>query len=58
MQPLAFFSKKFSTLEQGWPAYYRELLAIYEAMQYFRHNLEGFHFKIYKEHKPLSHAFT
>lgn len=42
-QPLAFFSKKLTTKQIKWPAYYRELLAVYEAVQHFRHILEGQH---------------
>ena len=57
-RPLAFFSKKMSAKECTWPAYYRELLAVYEAVQHFRHILEGYPFKIYTDHKPLIHAFT
>ena len=57
-QPLAFFSKKLSSKECGWPAYYRELLAVYESIQHFRHILEGYPFTIYTDHKPLTHAFT
>lgn len=56
-QPLAFFSKKMSQKESSWPAYYRELLAIYTAIQHFRHFLEGHSFTIYTDHKPLIYAF-
>lgn len=57
-QPLAFFSKKMSAKECTWLAYYRELLAVYEAVQHFRHLLDGFPFTIYTDHKPPTHAFT
>ena len=56
-QPLAFFSKKLTPRQTQWPAYYRELLAIYEAIQHFRHILEGQDFAIYTDHKPLIYAF-
>lgn len=56
-QPLAFFSKKLTTKQTEWPAYYRELLAVYEAVQHFRHILEGQHCTIYTDHKPLTYAF-
>ena len=46
-QPLAVFSKKLSTEE-----------CIYNAIQHFRHILEGYPFNIYTDHKPLTHAFT
>ncbi|XP_072140708.1 uncharacterized protein [Dermacentor andersoni] len=40
------------------PAYYRELLAIYEAVHHFRHILEAQHCTIYTDHKPLTYAFS
>ena len=45
-QPLAFFSRKLSPAQQKYSAYDRELLAIYEAVRYFRHMLEAWHFTI------------
>jgi cleavage and polyadenylation specificity factor subunit 1 len=56
-QPLAFFSKKISPAEQKYSAYDRELLAIYEAVKYFRHMLEPRHFTTVTDHKPLIFAF-
>lgn len=56
-QPLAFFSKKMCSREQSWPAYYRELLAIYQSIHHFRHILEGHSFTIFTDHKPLTYAF-
>ncbi|CAH0730480.1 unnamed protein product, partial [Brenthis ino] len=35
-EPLAFFSKKLTPRQTTWPAYYRELLGVYEAVQHFR----------------------
>lgn len=57
-QPLAFFSKKLSPQQTQWPAYYRELLAVYESVQHFRHVLEVQHATIYTDHKPLLYAFV
>ena len=58
-QPLIFFfSKEMSTAQQKYNTYDRELLAIYEAVKHFRHMLEGRHFVIYTEHKPLTYAFS
>lgn len=37
--------------------YDRELQAIYEAVQKFRHIFEARHIRIYTDHKPLVHAF-
>lgn len=56
-QPLAFFSRKLSPSQQKYSPYDRELLAIYEAIKYFRHMLEARHFTVYTDHKPLCYAF-
>lgn len=56
-QPLAFFSRKLSPSQTKYSPYDRELLAIYEAIKYFRHMLEARHFTIYTDHKPISFAF-
>lgn len=56
-QPLAFFSKKFNKAQQQYSAYDRELLAIYESVKHFRYMVEGRHFTIYTDHKPLIFAF-
>ena len=56
-QPLAFFSRKLSPAQQKYSAYDRELLAIYEAVKYFRHMLEARHFTVLTDHKPLTFAF-
>lgn len=57
-RPLAFFSKKLTSKQSDWPAYYRELLAVYESIQHFRHILEVEHVTIYTDHKPLIYAFS
>lgn len=56
-QPIAFFSQKLNLKQKEWPAYYRELLAMYESVQHFRHFLEVKHTTIYTDHKPLVYAF-
>lgn len=56
-QPRAFFSKKLKEKQSEWPAYYRELLAVYESVQHFRHILEVEHVTIFTDHKPLVYAF-
>jgi cleavage and polyadenylation specificity factor subunit 1 len=56
-QPLAFFSRKLSSAQQKYSAHDRELLAIYEAVRYFRHMLEARQFTIMTDHKPLTFAF-
>lgn len=56
-QPLAFFSQKLTPKQSEWPTPYRELYAIYAAVQHFRHYLEAQPFSIYTDHKPLTNAF-
>lgn len=56
-QPIAFFSKKLTAKQAEWPTYYRELLAVYESVQHFRHILEAQHVTIFTDHKPLVYAF-
>ncbi|EFA07205.2 Retrovirus-related Pol polyprotein from transposon 297-like Protein [Tribolium castaneum] len=57
-KPLSFFSKKLTPAQQKYSTYDRELLAIYSAVKAFQHFLEGRHFVIYTDHKPLVYAFT
>lgn len=56
-QPISFFSRKLNTAQKKYSAYDRELLAAYEAVKFFRHQLEGRHFILYTDHKPLTFAF-
>lgn len=56
-QPLAFFSQKLSKPQIKYSAYDRELLAIYESVKHFKHMLEGRHFIIFTDHKPITYAF-
>lgn len=57
-RPLAFFSRKFTPAQKKYSAYDRELTAMYVAIKFFRHFLEGRQFEIYTDHKPLVYAFT
>lgn len=56
-QPLAFFSRKLSKSQVKYSPYDRELLAVYEAIKYFRYMIEARHFSVHTDHKPLTHAF-
>jgi len=56
-QPLAFYSHNLSSTQQKYSPYDRELLAVYEAIKYFRHMVEGRHFVTFTDHKPLTYAF-
>lgn len=55
--PLSFFSKKLTETQKKYSTYDRELLAIYSVVKHFRHMLEGRHFIIFTDHKPLTFAF-
>lgn len=57
-QPLGFFSHKLSSAQKKYSPYDRELLAIYEAIKYFRHMVEARNFAIHTDHKPLTFAFS
>lgn len=57
-QPLAFFSKKLSPSQKKYSPYDRELLAIYEAIRYFRFMVEARVFSVVTDHKPLTFAFA
>jgi hypothetical protein len=56
-QPLEFFSKNFNPAQQKFSAYDRELLAVYETVNHFRHMLEACHFIIFTGHKPISFSW-
>lgn len=56
-EPLAYFSRKLSPCQRNYSPYDRELLAIYEAIKYFRHMVEARHFSVYTDHKPICFAF-
>ena len=52
-QPLSYFSRKLKPAETRYSTFDRELLAIYLAIKHFRHFLEGRHFHVLTDHKPL-----
>jgi hypothetical protein len=51
--PLAFFSKKLSPTQEKYSTFDRELLAAHSAIRHFRFLLEGRHFRLLTDHKPL-----
>lgn len=57
-QPLAFFSRKLSPAQTKYSPYDRELLAVYEAIKYFRFMVEARNFSVMTDHKPLTYAFS
>ncbi|CAK1581092.1 unnamed protein product [Parnassius mnemosyne] len=56
--PLAFFSKKLNTAQRKYSPYDRELLAMYEAIKYFKFMIEARSFTLFTDHKPLISAFN
>ena len=57
-KPLAFFSKKLSPAEQRYSTFDRELLAVYLAVNHYKHLLEAIPFEILTDHLPLIHAIN
>ena len=55
-QPLAFFSKSFSSAESRYSAFDKELLAIHAAIHHFSAFLEGREFRVFTDHKLLVKA--
>lgn len=56
-KPVAFFSKKLSPAQKRYSTYDRELLAIYEAIKYFKDLIQSHEILVETEHKPLTYAF-
>jgi len=57
-KPLGFMSKKFTDTERKLATFDKELLAIFQAIEHFRHYIEGRRVTIFTDHKPLIHAFV
>jgi hypothetical protein len=57
-QLVGFFLQKLSPAETRYCALDREMLAVYSSILQFRHLLEGRHFKIFSDHKPLAGGLT
>ena len=57
-RPISFFSRKLSPAENRYSTFDRELLAVYLAIRHFRHHLEGRHFHVLTDHKPLTYALN
>jgi hypothetical protein len=57
-EPLGFFSKKLEPAQVKYSAFDRELLACFLGIRHFRYMLEGRHFTIYTDHKPLTTAIN
>ena len=55
-KPLSFFSHLFSSTQQRYATFDRELLAIYLAVRHFRYFVEGRKFAIFTDHAPICTA--
>ena len=56
--PISFFSRKMTPAETRYSTFDRELLAVYLAIKHFHHFLEGRHFHVLTDHKPLTFALN
>lgn len=57
LQPLGFFSRKFTAAQKNYSTYDRELTAAYQAIKYFRPLIEGRNIILRTDHKPPTFAF-
>ena len=57
-QPLLFFSKKLSPAETRYSEFDCELLAVYDTIKHFRHNLVGRKFFVNTDHKSLTFVMS
>ena len=59
--PISYFSHKLSPAETKYSTFDRELLTIYlaiNAINHFRHFIEGHEFHVWTNHKPLTFSFA
>lgn len=57
--PIAFFSRSLNPAQRNYSPFDLELLAVFEAIKYFRYYLEGLkHFTVYTDHQPLIGALN
>ena len=57
-QPVAYESKALSPAEQNYNTTERELLAIVHCTKVWKHYLQGSHYKLQSDHKPLEAFFS
>lgn len=56
VEPLAFFSRRFTKTEIKYSTFSRELLAAYLAVKHFKYALQGTQFSLYTDHQPITKA--
>ena len=57
-KPISYFSRTLTPAETRYSTFDRELLAIYLAIRHFRHFIEGRHFHVVTDHKPLIYSLA
>jgi hypothetical protein len=57
-QPLGFFSKKLEAAKHKYSAFDGELFACYSGIRHFQYMLDGRHFAIFTDQKPLTYALA
>jgi len=57
-KPLGFFSRKLTGTQRCYPVTEQELLAITEALKYFKHMLFGHRMVVKTDHKNLTHQLS
>ena len=57
-EPIEFYSRKFSPVEQRYSAHEREALAMVTPVKHFRVILRGSTFRVYTDHQPLVYWLT
>ena len=60
LTPIAFYARKISSAERNYPLYDKKLLAIHEALQDWRHFLQGgtHSVTVWSDHQSLSYFMT
>ena len=58
LTPISFFSRKLHAAETKYSAFDNELLAMHVSVKKFRYFIEGRHFTIFSDHKPLTFIFS
>jgi transposase InsO family protein len=58
--PVAYYSKSINAVEQNYKIHDKEMLAVIQALEDWRHSLEGAHhkFEIWTDHKNLEYFMT
>ena len=58
IEPLSFYSKSLNTTQQKYSIFSKELLAVFNSIQYFRYYLEGRRFTVFTDNLSLVQAYS